>query len=111
MAPTGGTIAGIPVHVSDQASTNVLLVDARGIVAASEAITLKSSNAAAIEMLDVPTSTIAGGSPATPTAANLVSMFQTNSRAILAERFFGFALLRSNAVASVSGATYPGGSP
>jgi hypothetical protein len=70
MGPRGGEIAGIPVHISDHAGTNILLVDARGLVCASEAIILKTSGEAVIEMDDAPTMATAAGSPLAPVGAS-----------------------------------------
>jgi HK97 family phage major capsid protein len=112
MTPNGGTLCGIPAHVSDHADDNVLLFDATALVAASENVSLRSSSAAAVEMDDAPISaTNDGGSPpapvspesGSPPAGGLVSLFQTDSIALLAERYFAFLLLRDTGVASLSG--------
>jgi hypothetical protein len=106
MTPQGGTIQGIPVHVSTAAGTAVIMVDARGLATGSEAIRLRASQNAAVEMDTAPSSTIGSGSPLAPTESNLVSMFQTNSTALLAERFWGFSILRTAAVQSLSGVAW-----
>ena len=48
-----------------------------------------------------PTQTIASGSPAAPVASTVVSMYQTNSTAIICERRFGFALTGASAAQSL----------
>jgi Phage capsid family len=114
LTPSGGTLCGIPVIVSDQAALSgspvnmgAVLVDAAGIAADSGPVTLDQTEQAALLMDDAPVMSSGGvGSPTTPVGANLVSLWQTNSRAIRAERFFGFVKLRSDAVQMVSGASW-----
>ena len=91
VTPEGGSIAGIAVFVSDglpaasSGATNALLIDASGLVLADETVTLDSSRNASIEMA------IPGPRrhDADRGAAH-VSMWQTNSVALKAERYFGF---------------------
>jgi len=101
MTANGGVVAGVPVLVSDQLPADSLgslsiVVDASQLAMASETITLRASSFAALAMDDSPS----------PGAQNLVSMFQTNSTAILAERRFGSQRLRDGAVVVISGAEY-----
>ena len=51
------------------------------------------------------------GSPSGPIAASLVSLFQTNTVALLAERVRNWAVVRPGAVSVLTGATYNEGSP
>jgi hypothetical protein len=99
----GGTIGDIQVHVSDHMGNAVLLIDASAIAANAQPVELKRSSNAAFELSTTPSGeSHDGASPPDSTAVQLVSMFQTYSLALMAERFFGFTLLRSNGVASLS---------
>ena len=114
----GGTLFGLPVIVSeyvpndydaDAAGTDyvagsmVALVNASDIYMADEGgIEVKMSQEASLEMADNPT----GVSGATPTAAQLVSMFQTNSVAFLAERTLNWSKRRPGAVAALVGVAW-----
>ena len=97
----GGTIAGVPLIASSGAPTgNLYLVDCAAIAAAAEAPTIAASSAATVQMDTAPT--IASD---VPTAASVVSMFQTDSTALLSTAVFAVEKLRSTAVAIVSGIT------
>jgi hypothetical protein len=101
----GGQISGIPIVVSDAASsTSVLLVDAAQIAASSETVTLSSSNEASLEMDTAPTSP-----PIASTA--YVSLWQMNWRALKAERWFGAARLQATSVVVITSVNWTGGSP
>ena len=114
MTPQGGSIAGIPVIVSDYlpavgspAVTAVMLIDAAGIAADSEIVTLDTTTHATLEMTTAPTSTVGGlGSPSAPVAAEMVSLWQTNSRGLRASRYYGFRKLREDAVAVLEGGAW-----
>lgn len=110
-AASGGSIAGIPVHTSDALTDEVVLVDAQALAMASDQIRLRVSTQAALEMDTTPSNTPSGGSPEV-VEGNLVSMWQTDATALLAERYFGFAIARASGVASLSSVTWgSGGSP
>lgn len=104
---TGGDIGGVPVRVSnylaDLATSGghpLILVDEAEIYVADDgSVTLDTSTEATIEMSDTP----AGSSSPTVTASGtmLVSMFQTNSLAIRAERPIWWGARRSGAVAYI----------
>jgi HK97 family phage major capsid protein len=102
MTPSGGELAGVPVLVSDQAPAAdsngyaAMLIDASAIVGDSDTVAVDASEQAALQLLTDP----AGG------AQPMVSMFQTNSTALLATRWFGFELIRSSGVAVVTGAAW-----
>ncbi len=105
MSPTGGTLHGMPAHVSAALTTTVLVTDARALLTASGGVTLDTSEAAAIAMDDNPSEkTNDLASPPAPAEGNLVSMFQTNSVAIRARREWDFTPLRSAAAAKIVGA-------
>lgn len=96
----GGTFEGVPVIVSDylpvdSAGGMVILLNASDIWLADDGqVTIDASREASLQMLDNPTN-----SSATGTATSMVSMFQTNSTAFLAERFINWQRRRVSAVA------------
>ncbi|WP_421952114.1 phage major capsid protein [Pelagibacterium sp.] len=97
----GGTILDVPAMASDALDDGeMILVDGMGIGGDNEAITLEASNDTSIQFVAEPTN-----DSDTPTATELVSMFQTNSVAILATAWFGVARLagRDNALAKLTG--------
>jgi HK97 family phage major capsid protein len=102
----GGTMAGIAVHASDQLTNTAVLVDASQLGAAADPVEIRVSQNASVQMDTAPTQTIAAGSPAAPIASTVVSMYQTNSTAIICERRFGFALTRPSAAQSLSGVAW-----
>jgi hypothetical protein len=107
MTPAGGTIAGITTLVSDglpaasSGTSNALLIDASGLVLGDGTITLDASRHASLEMSDAP-----AHNSDTPTGSSLVSMWQTNSVALKAERYFGFEAIRDDAVVLISDAAW-----
>lgn len=102
MTPNGGEIAGVPVLVSDQAPApdssghGAILIDGSAIVGDSDTVAVDASENAALQLASNPASG----------AQQLVSMFQTNSTALLATRWFGFELIRDSGVAVLSGAAW-----
>lgn len=107
ITPTGGTFLGIPVIVSnyvpsDTAGSLLVLVNASDIWFADDGqVTVDASQEASIEMADAPT-----GASGTPTAATLVSMWQTNSTAYRAERYINWARRRDSGIAYLTGVNY-----
>lgn len=98
----GGNVDGVPVIVSDYVGDIVVMVAAREIYLVDEGgLQVDMSDQASLEMSDAPTH-----DSTTPTATNLVSMWQTNSVAFRAERFINWARRRPQAVAYVTGADY-----
>lgn len=101
MTVNGGTLAGIPVLASQYAANGasygnmVICVSAENIALADDGtVNVDASREASIEMSDAP-----ANESATPTAsAYMVSMFQTNSIAIRAERVINWKKLRTTAV-------------
>lgn len=96
----GGTLFGLPVVVSQYVPAGtVVLVNASDIYFADEGgVAVDMSREASLEMADNPSH-----DSDTPTAAELVSMFQTNSVAFRAERTLNWARRREEAVAVLSG--------
>jgi HK97 family phage major capsid protein/HK97 family phage prohead protease len=96
----GGTILGIPVVTSSAMGTNIVLVDASGILYADDgAVTIDVSREASVQMDSAP------DSPAVATTV-MVSLWQNNLVGIRAERFVNWARARLASVKYVSGAAY-----
>ena len=74
-----------------------MLFDATAIAAASENVALSASREAVVTTVAAP--------------ASSVSLWPQDLVALRAERWFGFALLRSDGVASLSGVDYTPTSP
>lgn len=98
VTPTGGTLAGFPVMVSNFAPADfVALVKGSEIYYGDEGgLDVAMSEEASLVMEDASTVT---GSSTTPTATQVVSMFQTNSVAFRVERFVNWQRRRNAAVA------------
>lgn len=96
----GGRFEGLPVIVSEYVPTGsdgnlVILANASDIWLADDGnVVVDASREASLEMDDAPTN-----DSSTPTETTMVSMFQTNSVAIRAERFINWKKRRSSAVA------------
>lgn len=100
----GGTFFGLPVVTSQYVGDYVALVNAEDIYFADEGgVQVDMSTEASLEMMDNPT----GDSiAATPVAASLVSLWQTNSVAFRAERTVNWMRRRASAVALITGVTW-----
>ena len=96
MSMMGGTLLGVPVIVSNHvpAGTFVLAFASEIWLSDDGGVTVDASREASIQMLDNPTN-----DSDTPTPTTLVSMFQTNSVALRAERFINWSKRRTTAVA------------
>jgi HK97 family phage major capsid protein len=97
----GGTLEGIPVitsqHLANQSGSGnlVLAVHAPSILLADDGVvSVDASDQVSLEMSDAP-----GINSRTSTGGSLVSMWQTNSLAIRAEREITWRKSRTNAVA------------
>jgi hypothetical protein len=98
MSPVGGMLLNIPALVSNTIPAGTLrLIDASAIAASAEAILLDASNEADIEMSDAP-----AHNSDVPTAAQLVSLFQTNSTALRARVRFAAERTKVSAVAEIT---------
>ena len=108
MSMTGGTLSGMPVIASDyitKAMNIVVLVNASDIFVADDGdIQIDASREASLEMSDAP-----AHNSGTPTGAtSLVSMFQTNTVAIRAERIINWMRGRTQSVAYLTSADWGG---
>lgn len=99
MTPTGGTFMGLPVFTSQYLPTSsagsvVMLIKGDEVFLGDEGgVQLAMSDQASLVMDDSP-----AHNSVTPTATSVVSMFQTNSVAFLAERFINWQKRRAAAV-------------
>ena len=99
MTPTGGTFMGLPAFASqyvpvDSTGSVVMLIKGDEIFLGDEGgIQVSMSDQASLLMADNPTM-----NSTTPTAAQLVSLWQTNSVGFLVERIINFAKRRSESV-------------
>jgi len=102
MTLLGGTFQGLPAIVSQYAGTNLTLLNAPDIYLADDGgVAVDMSREASLEMESDPT-----GDSVTPTGTEMVSMFQTNSVAIRAERWINWKRRRTAAVAVITGVNY-----
>lgn len=109
MTPQGGTLDGVPVRVSQYLANNggsggapfILVDEAEVYLADDGSVTVDASEQASIEMSDTP----AGSSNPTVAASsvNMVSMWQTDSLALRAERFIWWGPRRAGAVQWIDG--------
>lgn len=114
MLATGGSFMGRPVIVSDHiaptgspaTSIIVLMIPQEIYLSDDGQVMVDASREASLQMDDSPTMASTSGSPATPTATSVVSMFQTNSVAIRAERYINWARRRDAAVQYLTGVAY-----
>jgi HK97 family phage major capsid protein len=99
----GGTLEGLPVIASQYAHTAAagdMLIAANAELiglADDDVVTVEASREASLEMSDAPV-----GNSDVPGAVALVSMWQTNSIALRAERFINWKRLRPGAVAFIN---------
>ncbi|WP_455424910.1 phage major capsid protein [Dryocola sp. LX212] len=105
MTMFGGTYEGLPAIVSQYVGNQIVLMNAPDIYLADEGgVAVDMSSEASLEMESAPT-----GDSVTPTGVELVSMWQTNSVAIRAERWINWQRRRTAAVAVISGVNYSSG--
>jgi hypothetical protein len=103
----GGTFLGVPVIVSDYLPVDssggmIVLVNARDVWLADDGqVTIDASREASLQMDNAPTN-----NSATATGSTMVSMYQTNSVALRAERYINWARRRTSGVAYLSGVSY-----
>lgn len=110
----GGTFEGLPVIVSEHVAVSgspdnhiVILVNASDIYLSDDGqVVIDASREASLQMDDAPTNASASGSPLAPVPTQVVSMFQTNSVALRAERYINWARRRVEAVAYLEGVNW-----
>lgn len=106
VGPRGGSILGMPVLTSrmvpiDSNGGIIALIDASGIAVGEGVTEVKASSHASIEMDSEP-----NGDSVTPTGSEMVSLYQTNSTALLVESEINWRAVRSGSVAIIEGAVY-----
>lgn len=102
MTMFGGTFEGLPAIVSQYVGNILVLVNAPDIYLADDGgVAVDMSREASLEMESEPV-----GDSVTPTPTEMVSMFQTNSVAIRAERWINWKRRRTAAVAVITGVNY-----
>ncbi len=111
----GGTFFGMPVIVSEYVPAGVVvLANASDIYLADDGqVTVDASNQASLQMDTAPTNasgSLGATDPSVPTATSLVSLWQTNSVGIRAERYINWTKRRASAVAVLTGVQW-GGAP
>lgn len=103
----GGTLNGVPVIVSEHIPTDssgslVIMANAGDIYLGDEGgVMIDMSREASLEMSDAPTGDATNG-----TGSSLVSLWQTNSVGIRAERFINWSKRRPTAVAYLNGVNW-----
>lgn len=101
MSATGGELLNIPTLVSSAVPAgSLVLVDASGLAGDAEGVTVELSREADVEMVAGDAETL---SSITPTPAELVSLWQTNSTAIRANLWFGVERIRADSIAVLDG--------
>jgi hypothetical protein len=93
----GGEAMGIPAIPSNQAGDDLILVDPGSVALGEDAMELRASNEATIEMSDAPTQ-----NATTPTATTQTSLWQCDSTAILCNKFLNWSV-QQPAVSLVTG--------
>jgi hypothetical protein len=98
----GGLFGVVPVLLSAAAGTTVAAVHMPSVIYADDGeIEFESSRHAALEMSEAPSH-----DSATPNGAELVSMWQTNARALKVSRVLNFSAPHPGAVHVLTGADY-----
>lgn len=105
IGPKGGVLDGLPVITSQYIPAGMLaLVAADQIYLADDGqVVIDASREASLQMVDNP-----ANNSGTATPAELVSLWQTNSIGIRAERYINWQKRRAQAVSFVTGANYGG---
>ncbi len=103
----GGMFEGLPAIISEYAGAVVVLANASDIYEADEGgVAVDMSREASLEMSDAP-----AANSLTGTGAQLVSMFQTNSVALRAERTINWSRRRPSGVAYLTAVHWGGAVP
>jgi hypothetical protein len=113
IVPNGGSISGMSCMAVDALANYssygdvLLVVDAARIAGDPGTPIIKVATAGSIQMSDAPTDTT---SPS-ETASTMINLFQTDSTAIMLERFYSIVRPFADSVACISHAHYGTGSP
>lgn len=100
----GGTFMGLPAITSQYVGNYVALINAEDVYFGDEGeVSVDMSTEASLEMMDNP---IGDSVAATPVAAELVSLWQTNSVGFRAERTVNWMRRRASAVALITGVAW-----
>jgi len=110
----GGTFEGLPVITSEYCAglgspvgNLMILVNASDIYLSDDGqVVVDASREASLEMKTDPTNSPADGSPLAPVATSMVSLWQTDSIGLRAERFINWQRRRVSAVAYVGPCSY-----
>lgn len=111
MTMNGGFLEGFPVIASQYVPSGVVIAAAADEVYFSDdgGVSIALSREASLEMDSTPSSKINdGSSPPVSVEATMVSMFQTNSVAVRAERWLNWQRRRDYAVAYLTGVGWGG---
>jgi hypothetical protein len=93
--------------VADSSGSPIVLVNADDVFLADDGqVVIDASREASLQMDDTPTNDATTG-----TGASMVSMFQTNSVALRAERIINWKKRRAGAVAMIVAAAYNAATP
>lgn len=105
---TGGSIGGVPVIVSNYVPNDPTPTTGGSlfILAFASEIYLSDDGQVGIDISREATIVMDDDATATPTLAQMVSMFQTNQMAIRAERYVNWSKRRPQAVAYLSGVNW-----
>ena len=102
----GGLIGGIPALASDAVGDRVIILDTSRVFLADDGeADVSVSEHASVEMSDAPGQSIAADSPLAPSPSALVSLWQTDSIGLRAERIINWQTV-TGAVQTVTGADY-----
>jgi HK97 family phage major capsid protein/HK97 family phage prohead protease len=110
----GGTFMGLPViasqycaSVGSPAGGLLILVNASDIYLSDDGqVVVDASREASLQMMDNPTNSPAAGSPQAPVPTQMVSLWQTDSIGLRAERFINWQRRRDAAVAYLAAVNY-----
>ncbi len=95
--PLGGSIFGLPTVVTTGVTEGLVLVDWASVIGEVSRIEVVASNGGSLQLDDAPTN-----ASDTPTATNLVSMFQTNTTAVKAGVWFACEQNRDDVAATIT---------
>ena len=105
MSPLGGELLNIPFLICDAVADDELhLIDASQFASDLDTIQLRASSEADVLLADDPAM-----NSANPVAAQMTSLFQSNSVGLLAVVYFASERLRPNSTATITNVDWGGG--